>query len=217
MKIMINYEIIASGSKGNAVIINKNIMVDCGVPFIRLKKYVKELKLVLLTHVHSDHFNKSTIKTLAFERPSLRFACGEWLLQNLTDCGIAKANIDVLQSGRRYTFGICGAEPFELTHNVRNFGWKLYIGGKKMIYATDTNSLDGVTAKDFDLYMIEANYKESEMTERIINKLRTGGYAYETEVRENHLSKEKADEFIYGNIGQKGAYVYMHSHDGLIL
>jgi len=50
---MIEYVIISTGSKGNAVIANKAVLIDCGVPFKALKMYYKKLKLVLLTHIHS--------------------------------------------------------------------------------------------------------------------------------------------------------------------
>ena len=214
---MIKYDIIATGSSGNAVIIEDNILIDCGVPFSRLKEYVRRLKLILLTHQHFDHFNKATIKRLAFERPTLRFACAGWLVQSLVDCGVKLSNIDVLQGGKRYSFGICEVEPFELPHSVPNVGYKLYVCGKKLIYATDTSSLDGVEARDFDLYMIEANHTEQEITDRIAEKLRNGEYSYEFNARVNHLSREQADEFIYSNIGAKGVYIYMHSHEGLEL
>lgn len=59
-----NYKIIESGSSGNATIV-ENILVDCGVSFKKLKDYYQELKLVLLTHIHLDHFNKTTIKKLS--------------------------------------------------------------------------------------------------------------------------------------------------------
>ena len=78
-----NYKIISSCSTGNATIIRDIILIDCGVTFKKLEKYYKQLKIVLLTHVHQDHFNRSTIKRLAQERPTLRFACCEWLLQHL--------------------------------------------------------------------------------------------------------------------------------------
>ena len=73
------YNIIQSGSEGNAIIYFEEILVDCGVSFKALKDYVSDIQLVLLTHKHGDHFKASTIKKLAFERPSLRFGCGEFL------------------------------------------------------------------------------------------------------------------------------------------
>ena len=47
------YEIIETGSTGNAVVINENIMIDCGVSWKKIQPYAKKLKLVLLTHKHS--------------------------------------------------------------------------------------------------------------------------------------------------------------------
>ena len=90
----VNFNIISTGSQGNAVIIENSILIDCGVPFKLLEKHIKPLKLVLLTHIHSDHFNKTTIRRLAQERPTLRFACGEWLVPALVECGVPKRNID---------------------------------------------------------------------------------------------------------------------------
>jgi phosphoribosyl 1,2-cyclic phosphodiesterase len=211
------YEIIGTGSKGNAVIINNYIMIDSGVAYARLKEHVDNLKLVLLTHQHQDHFKKSTISALSSDRPTLRFACGEWIAKSLVDCGVRKTNIDILQDGRLYNFGAVKIEPIRLFHDVKNFGYKLYIGDEKMIYATDTSSLDGVVAKDFDLYMIEANHTEKEIESRIVEKLRAGEYSYEQKARDNHLSKEQADNFIYENIGEKGVYIYLHTHDGIII
>ena len=52
-----NYNIISTGSKGNAIVLNKIILLDCGVPFRELKDVYKDLKIVLLTHAHGDHFN----------------------------------------------------------------------------------------------------------------------------------------------------------------
>ena len=72
---MIDYNIIATGSKGNAVVIDQKILIDCGVSFKALSKVYRALKLVLLTHIHSDHFQPTTLRLLAENRPTLRFAC----------------------------------------------------------------------------------------------------------------------------------------------
>lgn len=48
-----DYEIISTGSHGNATVINNYILVDVGVSFKALKNVYKNLKLVLLTHIHS--------------------------------------------------------------------------------------------------------------------------------------------------------------------
>lgn len=48
-----DFDVISSGSNGNAVVINNSILIDIGVPMNRLKEYKSKLKLVLLTHIHS--------------------------------------------------------------------------------------------------------------------------------------------------------------------
>ena len=68
-----NYKIINSNSDGNGLIVEDTILIDCGITFKSLKDYYKKLEIVLLTHIHQDHFNKSTIRKLVSERPTLRF------------------------------------------------------------------------------------------------------------------------------------------------
>lgn len=53
---MIDYKIIQTGSNGNAVIYNKDIMVDCGISFSKIKPYYKDIKLLFLTHIHRRSF-----------------------------------------------------------------------------------------------------------------------------------------------------------------
>ena len=207
-----NYDIINTGSNGNATVIENCILIDCGVSFVRIKPYYKNIKLVLLTHIHSDHFNKTTIKRLAKERPTLRFACCEWLVSPLIECGVNKKNIDILEIGKWYQYSGIKVSPVLLYHNVEQCGYRVVINEKKLFYATDTNTLDGISANNYDLYMVEANYTEEEIKGRIEAKKGLKTYCYENDVILNHLSKEKCDEFLYNNMGEKSQYVYMHQH-----
>lgn len=209
----IKYNIISTGSKGNAVILQDFILVDCGVPFRSLKDYYKKLKLVLLTHIHSDHFNKTTIRKLAAERPTLRFACCRWLYGPLVDVGVNPKTIDVLEFNINYGYGLCNVIPVPLNHNVPNCGYKIHFPAGKVLYATDTNDLKGVVARNYDLYMIEANYEDDVIQEKIKAKEVRGEYAYEKQVLKNHLSKAKADDFIFKNCGVNSKYCYLHCHD----
>jgi len=209
---MIDYNVISTGSRGNAVIINSNILLDCGVSFKALEPHYKGLGLVLLTHIHSDHFNKSCIKRLAAERPMLRFGCMHWLVGELVNIDVK--NIDVYNFGETVDYGSFAVIPIPLTHDVPQCGYKIHFSdGKKLIYATDTNNMNGINAPNYDLYMIEANYVTAEIEEKIRQKRSNGEYAYEMQVIKNHLSKEKADDFIYRNIGTTGQYVYLHCHE----
>lgn len=208
------YHIISTGSKGNAVIINRTVLVDCGVPYKSVAPFVRDLKLVLLTHIHSDHFRPSTLRALADERPTLRFACCRWLVSDLVAAGVPARNIDVLETGTMYGYGICNVIPVRLIHNVPNCGYKIHFPNGKVFYATDTNNLNGIVAWHYDLYMVEANHEEAVIKEKIAEKKAAGEYAYEVQAMRNHLSKEKCDNFICRNIGPNGEYVYLHCHVG---
>ncbi|PWM26749.1 MAG: hypothetical protein DBX48_04335 [Limosilactobacillus fermentum] len=209
---MIPYHIISTGSKGNAVVINHSILIDCGVPFKDVVPFIQRLKLVLLTHIHSDHFRPSTLRRLSCERPLLRFACCRWLVADLVEAGVSARNIDILDPGVMYGYGICNVIPVRLVHNVPNCGYKIHFPTGKVFYATDTNNLSGITAKHYDLFMVEANYEDEVIRKKIQEKRAAGEYAYEVQAMQNHLSKAKCDDFIYRNIGPGSEYVYLHGH-----
>lgn len=207
-----NYNIISTGSQGNAIVLNKIILLDCGVPFKDLKDVYKDLRIVLLTHIHGDHFNKTTIRRLAQERPTLRFACCSWLVSELLQCGVSVHNIDSLEIGRIYDYSAFKVSPVKLYHDVDNAGWRVFMNAEKAIYMTDTVMLEGITAKNYDLYLVEANYITEELEERIRSKEAAGEYVYEYRVKNVHLSKEKCDEWLLENIGEKSEAIYIHQH-----
>lgn len=208
------YKIISTGSCGNAVVINNRILIDCGVPFKKLIDVYKNISIVLLTHIHNDHFNRRTIKRLASERPALRFACGGWLVPDVVKCGVSRRNIDVVESGKVYDYKAFKICPITLYHDVENIGYRVFMNDEKLIYATDTYTLEGITAKNYDLYMIEANYSDEELKQRLISKRKNGDYVYEERVPYTHLSKNQADNFIIENGGTLANFVYLHMHGG---
>lgn len=209
---MINYEVINTGSDGNCVIIEKFICVDLGVPFKKIIKHYKDFKVVLLTHIHRDHFNKVTIRKLAFEKPTIRFVCGKWLVSELLNCGVQKKQIDVVEFNRKYDFSLFQIVPIKAYHDVENQGYRIYFHNKKILYITDTSHLDGIEAKGYDLYLIEANYEENELKERIRQKELEGKFIYENRVEYTHLSKEQTDKFLLDNASENSYFEYLHMH-----
>lgn len=47
----LKYNIISSSSDGNAVLINDKVLIDCGVSYAKLKPYISNIKVILLTHL----------------------------------------------------------------------------------------------------------------------------------------------------------------------
>ena len=165
---MIRYNIIATGSKGNAVQIN-DILIDCGVSFKKLKDVYKHIRLVLLTHEHSDHFRPSTIRKLAAERPILRFGCCRWMVPKLIECGVSPTQIDVYDIGKRYDYKVFALSPIKLYHDVPNCGYRLYFGRKRVLYATDTRTMEGSVQRD----MIITSLKQITKKKKLSVKLQT--------------------------------------------
>lgn len=210
----LNYRIIGTGSKGNALYLacgEHKVLIDIGVPYKAINSL--EIDYVLLTHSHRDHLNEATVKRLAYENPSIKFFCTKYLVQTLIRCGVDVSNIYFKP---HIEIGGLTLNRFNLIHDVPNCGWKLkFKDGKqklKVFYATDTASLDHVSAIGFDYYFVEANYDEDEIVQSIKDKVENGEYSYERRVVDTHLSKQKADKWLSNNIGDNSVYVYIHEH-----
>lgn len=207
------YNVIQSGSSGNCLIINDILCLDCGVTWKKIEPNARALQFVFAGHSHADHFCKSTIKRLAFERPSLRFAGGPHVVEHFIKAGVNIRNIDVLEPAKRYNYGAFQIEPFELFHDVPNMGLKIFIGGEKALYAVDTGHMSGIEAKSFDYYFFEANHEQEELEARAEAKIEKGEFAYEFRAAKTHLSKEQALDWLYQNMGANSRYVLLHGHE----
>ena len=235
-----NYRIIASGSKGNALAICEGsikILIDCGVSY----KSVKGLRpdFIFLTHEHSDHLRVRTIKNVMKNHPLCKFVIAPFLYQKLRDADVPARRIIVCDAGETVVLkkgnAFVSASTFSLVHDVPNVGWRLSLVSNKasgktsksintfgdssvnatettIMYATDTCKIDHIELKNLDYYFIEANYVESELEERMQAKLEAGEYAYEMRVKGSHLSQEQTDKWLSDNAGESSKFIYMHQH-----
>ena len=204
---MIHAKVISSGSEGNAVVYDNAIMVDCGVTFKALEVVKRSLKIVLLTHQHGDHLKLRTLQRLQAERPTLRIACADFLLERLEGL----KNIDVLQVGKLYDYGIFKVSPVKLYHDVPIFGWRIFLNnGQKIFHATDTAHLEGITAKGYDLYAIEHNYCEEYIQQAIEEAQAKGEYTHAYGNINTHLSIQQARAFIEANRKESSEVLELH-------
>lgn len=215
-----NCNVIATGSGGNAVVLDGRIMVDCGVPFCKLGPFLRDLGVVFLTHRHGDHFKENTVQRLAKERPTLRWSMGEHMLP-LADGVIPARCIDILEPGQEYGYklpdGTLLVRPVLLRHDVPNFGYHFTFRSDsehffRIFYATDTGTLDGIEAKGYDLYLVEANYEEAELQAREADKLAAGEFSYESRAALNHLSAEQARGWLAANAWPQSRVIWLHQH-----
>ena len=210
---MLDYEIISSSSNGNCLIFNKYLAIDMGISFKKISPYLKNLKVILLTHEHTDHFDKTCIKMIAYNKPNIKWLCGSWLVKLLIDLGVSKKNIYVVESGKTYDLGLFRVMPIETYHDVRNMSYKIDFKPITIYYATDTKKLDYLDClKGLDYYFVENNYSREELKERIKEKEEKGEFVYEYRVKETHMSAEEVNSFLIEMMNDNSQFVYCHQH-----
>lgn len=137
----------------------------------------------------------------------LRFVCCKWLLEPLLELGIDRNKIDVCDIGKKYNYGYFKIVPIKLFHDVENAGWRIFYKNYKAIYCTDTCTLEGIKAIDYDFYLIEGNYENEEEL-----KSYAKDSIYFDRVKNTHLSREYARNWLLDNMGLKSVYEFMHKH-----
>lgn len=213
-------DVIATGSKGNAVLLNGKYLFDCGVPFGKLKSALKDIRVVFLTHRHGDHINKEAIRRIHNHRPSVLFACGRNLLVPLCgECKVDPGNVILCEPGKPIDVH-WGPESiefqcFDLIHNVENVGWVVSVQQGELsgtaMYATDTQYIP-VDVPGLDLYMVECNYHVEELEQRRAEKIAAGLFTYEDNVVASHMSADTVKEYLSRNAGPNSQVVFLHQH-----
>ncbi|WP_181897853.1 MBL fold metallo-hydrolase [Staphylococcus felis] len=184
---MIDYKIIASGSKGNAVLIN-NVLVDCGVAFNKIKEHLYDVTILLLTHIHSDHIRPSTLNKIKKQFPHITIVGNYEVAQIYGVDEIINKNFPL--EIKEYVF-----EAFECIHDVTTYGYVWNYKGVEIIYATDTNSLEHAPKKQYDYLFLESNYDIVKL-EAARGKVKKYGYdPYVSGLR--HLSTKDCKTFYY--------------------
>lgn len=201
------YNILSTGSHGNCVIYHGSIVIDIGVPYSLIKPYIMDIQIVILTHEHfSDHLNMATLERMQFERPTLRIGTPIHMLNHVDHLN----NLDIYEAGQIYDYGAYQISPIRLYHGVPNYGYRIFKEGHKTIHATDTSTMEGITAPNYDLYMLEHNYDEETVHANIAKVIAVGGFAHQKGSMNTHLSVQQANEFYFNNKGENSEVVRLH-------
>ncbi len=204
------YEIIGSSSKGNCIVADDVLMLDCGVTYIKIKPYLKNIKLIFISHIHKDHLLPNTIQKIAYNKPTMKFVTGsKQVVRKLDELGVNRDNIIYLYNNSWFDLGIIKLKLEPMRHDAENYGLHFKRNNKKGLYVVDTANIDNVNAKNYDLYLIEANYKE-EVLERHKKECTQEELVYLNRVPQTHLSWEQANTFLIENMGENSEYQYIH-------
>lgn len=134
------------------------------------------------------------------------------MAQILYDLKIEPRNIITLNDDVWYEFNAFRCKLSLIPHDVPNVAIHLQIDNEKLLYATDTSSLENINAKNYNYYLIEGNYKEKELEERKERKLLNGEFIIEDRIANSHLSYEQCLDFFMKNADDSSILEVMHQH-----
>lgn len=160
------FDIIASGSKGNATLVKHKdtlILIDLGITLVRLNEALASLSLslkdidaALFTHEHSDHLNG--LKSIS---PKKMYALKGTLPSSLSN---------VVNSYEPFIIKDIKITPFPVSHDASNpCGYILESDDEKLVYMTDT----GIFLEETLPYIKNPSYLIIESNHDIQMEMRT--------------------------------------------
>ncbi|MBC2274383.1 MBL fold metallo-hydrolase [Listeria welshimeri] len=197
----IRFSILASGSSGNATLIEtggQKILVDCGLSgkkmeglFAQVGRNMNDLDAILITHEHSDHIKGLGVLARKYKLPIYANAKTWKAMDNM---------IGEVSSDQKFqfdmetvkSFGSMQVESFGVSHDaIEPMFYIFHNGNKKFVMITDTgyvsDRMKGHIA-GADAYLFESNHD--------VEMLRMGRYPWNVKRRilgdEGHVSNEDA-------------------------
>lgn len=229
---MISVKTIATGSKGNAYLLQSGdrwLLLECGIPFKKLQKaldhQVSRLDGCLLSHAHKDH--ACCIRDLAGRGIDIyaHEETFEWSAMSLrgTNCISVSGGIPFQIANHWLVL------PFEGRHDIPCLGYQVSDGEDTLVFATDTGYCR-YTFPGMTILMIEANFSEKILwencdkghidrkranrvfanhmsIERVVEMLKANDLSKLREVRLLHLSDSNSNEALFKRMIQEVAGV----------
>lgn len=214
----IKFSILASGSTGNAMVVENDsvsLLVDAGLSGKKIEELLVErgttcnrLDGILVTHEHSDHIKglgpiarKYNLPIYANEKTWLEL---DGLIGN-----IDSEQRMVLHTGDSLDFDTLRVESYPISHDAADpVGYCFYSGEQKLSLMTDLGYVSPKVKEkvaDSDVLILESNHD--------IEMLRVGSYPWNIKRRilgdTGHLSNQAAGEALGELISSKTKRVYL--------
>ncbi len=214
----IRFSILASGSTGNATLVetaDQKILIDCGLSgkkmeglFSQIGRSIEDLDAILITHEHSDHIKGLGVLARKYKLPiyanqktwnAMNGMIGEVALEQKFEFGMETVK----------DFGSLQVESFGVSHDaVEPMFYIFHNGNKKFVMITDTgyvsDRMKGHIA-NADAYLFESNHD--------VEMLRMGRYPWNVKRRilgdEGHVSNEDAGIAMSEVIGDRTKRIYL--------
>lgn len=214
-------DILASGSKGNAISITSNgskILIDVGITYRNLvgklneaNIQLKNIENVLITHEHSDHIKG--LKVFAKNNQHIKYylSKGTYNALDLETRGFIE-NHTIISDRDTFMINEINVSVFSLSHDASEpVGFVLERDNKKVVLATDTGYIDEAyfnLLKNADLYILEANHEP----ELLMNSGRPYHLKQRIISETGHLSNNEASWLINHFIKEKDSSIWAVAH-----
>ncbi len=195
---MINIKTIASGSSGNAYLIDDGhtqLLLECGIKYrdiqIAMDFKTSNLSGVLISHEHKDH-----TKGL---KDVLRAGIDCYMSEGTAAAeGIHHHRIRTVKNKQAFKVGTWTVLPFDVEHDVNEpFGYLLKNEqGERLLFATDTYYVR-YRFNDLTHIMLECNYSMEILEDNIAN--RVVPLFLKNRLIKSHFSLENVIEFLNAN------------------
>lgn len=205
----LDYKILSSGSMGNAVRI-RNIMIDCGIAFNKMKEELYKCQYLLITHDHQDHVKPQVLAQIEKQFPNIEIY-STYKVARMNDSVIA-INTDYLPI--HLPKASCKIWAVPVPHNTICFAYVLHFEDMAIVYATDlknTIDLSRFTEEEgfrYDYTFLEANYDETKLM--LLGNAWHGQYNAYVDSSERHLSKDESLRFYVKYRTEGGEYIELH-------
>lgn len=177
-------------------------MIDCGIPFKRMREDLYKVDTLLITHSHSDHVKPATLASIRKEFPRIKiYGNAHVAYQYDVDKVIGSAQLALPK--KRIIL------PMEGVHDVPVTYFYIKIGKINVLYATDTCRVENPMDIKLDYVFLESNYDERKLKE-LAKQYRRKGYDPATSSL-RHLSTQRCKEFYFVNRrNEKSILIELH-------
>lgn len=165
-------KILASGSKGNATVIetvNNIILIDIGLSYKKLKEKlalvdldVNDINAIFITHEHSDHI-KGLETFIKRHNVDVYMSKGTYrAIVAHKKIGLTYEHYNIIEVDDEVQLLNDKVIPFYVSHDANEpFGYVIYEDHKKLVYLTDTGFVSEENEKKIknaDIYILESNH-----------------------------------------------------------
>ncbi len=191
-------KIVGSSSAGNGYLLENEkeaLLIECGCKLAKVKQALnfnlKKLSGALITHEHGDHGGQAVY----YAREGVKVHASKETLEGVGLAG--HHNAVAIKAGMAFFVGSFHVLAFDLVHDVRCFGFLInHKETGRFVFITDTH-YSPARFNSLNNLIIEANYSELILSERLENKEIDPAYYHR--VKQSHMSLETAIEMALAN------------------